>query len=66
MNLRAFFNTENWLADKNQLFPCLAATDRKSQKCCLWSLELRKNDVFKTNTTVTRFYKSLTLSGPTF
>ena len=23
MNLRIFFNPENWLADKNQLFPCL-------------------------------------------
>ena len=23
MKLWIFFNTENWLADKNQLFPCL-------------------------------------------
>ena len=30
VNLRTFFNLENWLADKNQFFPCLVLDQIKA------------------------------------
>ena len=32
VNLRTFFNPENWLADKNELFPCLPNPKNISRK----------------------------------
>ena len=39
VNLRTFFNPENWLADENQLFPCLGQhfTNKSQIQKCLKS-----------------------------